>query len=114
MQQWAEIRRRVLVDGVSKRQILRETGIHWKTLEKILRHSQPPGFQAKGPRPKPKLGPFLDRIDLIRDAGYEGGYSVVRDAVRQVKRLRREAFVPLAHPPGEAQVDYGEAVARVG
>src|SRR5690242_4356667 len=136
MLQWAEIRRRVLVDGVSKRQILRETGMHWKTLEKILRHSQPPGFQAKGPRPKPKLGPFLDRIALIldedkdaprkqrhtarriferlRDAGYEGGYSVVRDAVRRAKRLRREAFVPLAHPPGEAQVDFGEAVARVG
>jgi hypothetical protein len=47
MVQWAEIRRRVLVDGVGKRQTLRETGMHWKTLEKILRHSQPPGFQAK-------------------------------------------------------------------
>jgi len=136
MLQWAEIRRRVLVDGVSKRQILRETGMHWRTLEKILRHSQPPGFQARDPRPKPKLGPFLDRIALIldedkdaprkqrhtakriferlRDAGYEGGYSVVRDAVRRARRLRREAFVPLAHPPGEAQVDFGEAVARVG
>jgi lambda repressor-like predicted transcriptional regulator len=46
MLQWAEIRRRVLVDGVSKRQILRETGMHWKTLEKVLRHGQPPGFHA--------------------------------------------------------------------
>src|SRR5215831_13320137 len=136
MLQWAEIRRRVLVDGASKRQILRETGIHWKTLEKILRHSQPPGLRAKEPRPKPKLGPFLDRIAQILDedqdaprkqrhtakriyqrlceAGYEGGYSVVRDAVRRARRLRREVFVPLAHPPGEAQVDFGEAVAKVG
>jgi transposase len=136
MLQWAEIRRRVLVDGVSKRQILRETGIHWRTLEKILRHSQPPGFHTKDPRPKPKLGPFLDRIAQILDedrhaprkqrhtakriferlgeAGYEGGYSVVRDAVRRARRLRREVFVPLAHPPGEAQVDFGEAVAKVG
>jgi transposase len=136
MLQWAEIRRRVLVDGVSKRQILRETGIHWKTLEKILRHSQPPGFRTNQPRPKPKLGPFLDRIaqileedthapkkqrhtakrifERLRAAGYEGGYSIVRDAVRRARRLRREVFVPLAHPPGEAQVDFGEAVAQVG
>ena len=37
MEQWMEIRRRVLVQGVSKRQILRETGMHWTTLEKIAR-----------------------------------------------------------------------------
>jgi len=39
MEQWTEIRRRVLVEGVKKREILRETGMHWSTLEKILRHS---------------------------------------------------------------------------
>ena len=26
----------------------------------------------------------------------------------------REAFVPLHHPPGHAQVDFGEAVVEVG
>ena len=65
MLQWAEIRRRVLVDGVSKRQILRETGMHWTTLEKILRHSEPPGYRTDTPRAKPKLGPYLDRIAQI-------------------------------------------------
>jgi lambda repressor-like predicted transcriptional regulator len=43
MQWWSEIRHRVLVEGVSKRQVLRETGLHWSTLEKILTHSEPPG-----------------------------------------------------------------------
>ena len=43
MKQWQEIRHRVLKQGVSKRQILRETGMHWQTLEKILEHSSPPG-----------------------------------------------------------------------
>src|SRR3954469_21229224 len=62
MQLWAEIRRRVLVDGVSKRQILRETRMHWRTLEKILQHSQPPGYRSDTPRAKSKLCPFLDRI----------------------------------------------------
>jgi hypothetical protein len=41
MEQWNDIRRRVLVDGVSKRSILRETGMHWRTLNKILTHSEP-------------------------------------------------------------------------
>ena len=36
MKQWNEIRHRVLIQGVSKRQILRETGMHWTTLDKIL------------------------------------------------------------------------------
>ena len=38
MDEWMTIRRRVLVEGVSKRQVLRETGMHWSTLEKILPH----------------------------------------------------------------------------
>ncbi len=45
MDQWTEIRRRVLVEGVSRRQVLRETGLHWKTLKKILEHSAPPGYR---------------------------------------------------------------------
>jgi transposase len=136
MLQWAEIRRRVLVDGVSKRQILRETGMHWTTLEKILRHSEPPGYRDSRPRAKPKLGPFLDRIARIleedrhaprkqrhtakrifqrlRDEGYPGGYTVVKEAVRDLRLKGREVFVPLVHRPGEAQVDFGEAVAKVG
>jgi hypothetical protein len=36
MENWSEIRRRVLVEGVSRRQILRETGMHWRTLRKML------------------------------------------------------------------------------
>jgi len=43
MEQWSTIRRRVLVEGVPKRQILRETGMHWTTLEKSRSHSMPSG-----------------------------------------------------------------------
>ena len=50
MEQWSEIRRRVLVDGVSRRQILRETGMHWLTLKKVLEHSQPPGYRQQTSR----------------------------------------------------------------
>ncbi len=41
---WTHIRRRVLVGGVSIRQIQRETGLHFKTIKKILAHPGPQPF----------------------------------------------------------------------
>src|SRR3954470_10490291 len=87
MLQWAEIRRRVLVDGVSKRQILRETGMHWTTLEKILQHSQPPGYRADKPRAKPKLGPYLDRIAQILEEDRHAPRKQQHTAKRIFQRL---------------------------
>ena len=40
--------------------------------------------------------------------------SMVKDYVRSRRQSTREAFVPLHHPPGHAQVDFGEAVVEVG
>jgi transposase len=34
--------------------------------------------------------------------------------MREQRARAREVFVPLAHPPGHAQVDFGEAVAVIG
>ena len=51
LQSWAAIRRSVLVDGVSKRQICRETGLHWSTLQKILQYEAPPGFRRRPASP---------------------------------------------------------------
>jgi len=65
MKQWSEIGERVLVDGESRRQIIRETGLHWDTLKKILTHSEPPGYRQRKPRPKTKLGPYLKRVEPI-------------------------------------------------
>src|SRR5262245_27002097 len=135
MQLWADIRRRVLVENVSKRQILRETGMHWRTLEKILANPEPPAYRTPNPRARPKLGPYLDRISRILDEdvgcprkqrhtakriferiaaeGYDGGYTAVKKAVRDLKRVRSEVFVPLIHRPGEAQVDFGYALVNV-
>jgi len=44
MEQWARVHRRVLVDEESKRKVMREEGLAWATLKKILGHSAPPGF----------------------------------------------------------------------
>ena len=65
MEDWADIRQRVLVEGVSKRQILRETGMHWLTLKKILTHPEPPGYRQRQARPQQKLGPYQERIEQI-------------------------------------------------
>lgn len=132
MEMWRDIRRRVLVDGESKRSVMRHYGIHYQTLEKILRHSEPPGYRMERLRGKPKLGPFVDVVasileadktaprkqrhtakrifDRLRDEyGYSGGYTVVRQAVHDLRRQRQEVFMPLAHDPGTAQVDFGFA-----
>ena len=55
MQLWTEIRRLVSTKKKSKRAICTEYGVHWKTLQKILNHAEPPGYQARMPRAKPKL-----------------------------------------------------------
>jgi len=34
---------------------------------------------------------------------------VVKDAVRSWRKVHAQTYVPLSHPPGEAQVDFGEA-----
>ena len=135
MEQWLEIRKRVLRDGVSKRQILRETGMHWTTLEKILQHSSPPGYQRTQAADKPRIAPYLERIreileqdkyahrkqrhtakriwERLQEDGFTGGYTIVKDAVREIRRTSREVYMPLKHPPGEAQVDFGYAAVKM-
>ena len=67
MEQWNSIRQRVLRDGVSIRQIQRETGLHFKTIKKILSQSCPPPFKSPE-RVKPKIGPYLERIAGILES----------------------------------------------
>jgi transposase len=134
MEQWTSIRHRILREGVSRREIQRETGMHWETVKKILDHPSPPPFK-RSPRAKPKIGPYLDEIksiiesdkalpkkqrhtakrifEVIKENGYQGGYTAVKDAVREIKKHSREVFVPLRHDPGEAQMDFGEALIKM-
>jgi transposase len=132
MEKWAEIRRLVKVEKRSKRSVLREFNIHWDTLAKILEHTEPPGYRQARPRAKRKIGPFLEIIDEILEGdktvhrkqhhtarrifdrlkdeyGYPGGYTAVKEVVRDRRLRQREVFMPLSHRPGEAQVDFGAA-----
>ncbi len=49
----------------------------------------------------------------IREMGYEGKYTQVKEAIREIKRLKKEVYMPPNHKPGEAQVDFGYALAKV-
>lgn len=40
---------------------------------------------------------------------YTGGYTIVKDYVRSARLGGQEMFILLAHAPGEAQADSGEA-----
>ena len=54
-------------------------------------------------------------FDRLRDEyGYQGGQTVVKDYVRERRRMAREMFVPLDHPPGYGQADFGEARVVIG
>ena len=132
MNHWSEIRRRVLTQEISKRQACQEYGIHWDTVKKIEANVEPPGYRRSSPRAKPVLAAYLGHIEAILKAdesepvkqrhtarrvylrlkeehGYAGGESTIRQAVRQLRQQTAEVFVPLSHPPGEAQVDFGHA-----
>ena len=99
-------------------------------------HSEPPGYRRRQPPKRPKLAPFTDIIDGIleedrtvhrkqrhtakriferlRDEhGFTGKQTIVKDYVRERHLGLREMFVPLAHPPGHAQADFGEADAII-
>ena len=53
-------------------------------------------------------------FERLRDEyGFDGGYTTVKDYVRENRRQTKEMFVPLSHPPGHAQCDFGEALVNV-
>jgi transposase len=130
---YGRVRRAVLVDGRSQREVAREFGISRKTIQKMLRYSVPPGYQRQQPVKRPKLGPWVGVIDAMQEEdqrrpakqrhtakriferlkdehGFTGGYTIVKDYVRAATMRGREMFVPLTHPAGEAQADFGEAL----
>ena len=136
MEFWKEVRRRVLTKELSKRAACKKYSLGWRTLKKILAHAEPPGYRCSQPRAKPKMervpadhprdpggrpagsqeAAAHGEADLRAAAGrawLPGGNTVVKDAVRAWRQVAQEVFLPLSHPPGEAQVDFGEATVRL-
>ena len=134
---YLRVRRAVMVEGMSIREAARTFGLHRDTVRKMLSYSAPPGYRRLVPPRRPKLESFtgvIDRIleedhrvpkkqrhtaqrilERLRDEyGFDGGYTTVKDYVRELRLRTREMFVPLSHPPGHAQCDFGEALVVIG
>ena len=134
---YLRVRRPVMVAGMSVREASRMFGLHRDTMRKMLAYSVPPGYRRQTPPRRPKLDPFTGVIggilnddlrvprkqrhtakrifERLRDEyGFDGGYTIVKDYVREHRRKTKEMFVPLCHPPGQSQCDFGEALVVIG
>ena len=128
MEIYQRVRRACHVEGMSIREAARVFGLHRDTVRKMLMFSLPPGYRRSGAAARPKLDPYsgvIDRIleedqarprkqrhtakrilERLRDEhAFAGGYTIVKDYVRERRLRMREMFVPLVHPPGHAQAD---------
>jgi transposase len=133
---YRRVRFAVYRDGLSQREAALRFGIDRRTVAKMLKHSAPSGYRRSAEPRRPKLEAhtgFIDQIlfadldipkkqrhtvqriyhRLCEEREFDGGYTTVRDYVRPRRLALKEAFVPLAHPPGHAQADFGEAWAIV-
>ncbi|VVB62665.1 Integrase core domain protein [uncultured archaeon] len=108
--------------GLNPAQIARELELDPRTVEKWLQEKR---FRLRKPseRRPSKLDPFKDSIirmldshpysavqvlQRIREEGFDGAYTIIKDYVRKVRPRRSQAFLKLSFAPGEcAQVDWG-------
>lgn len=134
---YARVRHAVLIEGISERAAAERFGINARTVSKMLKFSVPPGYVRTKPPFRPKLDAFVGIIDAILAAdkerpkkqrhtakriferlrdehGFAGKITIVKDHVAGWRQSSQEMFVPLVHPPGHAQVDFGEALGVIG
>ena len=137
MELYARVRYAVMIEGLSERAAAERFGINPRTVSKMLKFSAPPGYRRSKPPCRPKLDDFTTTIEAILAAdqkrlkkqrhtakriferlrdehGFTGGITIVKDYVADWRQRSQEMFVPLAHPPGHAQVDFGEAIGIIG
>ena len=134
---YGRVRHAVSIEGISQREAAKVFGIDPRTVAKMLAFSVPPGYRRSQRVSRPKLDAFTGIIDQILEAdklvpkkqrhtskriferlrdehNFEGGITIVKDYIFVAKQRQREMFVPLTHPPGHAQADFGEALAVIG
>jgi transposase len=123
----AEILTRYFAEKKSIRSIALEMGVDRKTIKRVVARRSVI-MARKFPGRKSQLDPYHEFIECLlqreprimatvifarlRERGYLGGYSIVRNFVRKIRSQLarpREGFLRLEFLPGEvAQVDWGE------
>ncbi len=108
-------------DGLTAQQIARELALDVRTVKKWL---DEPQFKSRKSSPRAsKLDPFkrdivrllqahpytaIQILQRIREQGFDGRYTIVKEYVRKVRPPKHRAFLTLSFAPGEcAQVDWG-------
>jgi transposase len=107
--------------GLNPAQIARKLALDIRTIEKWLAH--PRFVQQQRSQRQSKLDPFKAQVvqwleyypytavqilQRLRELGYDGGYSILKDYVRKVRPKKKKPFLRLCFAPGEcAQVDWG-------
>ena len=136
MDQVHVVRHKVLVEGRSQRAVARELGVARVTVRKYLDQAMPVRKEAR-PRARPVWEAVASRVQallvesgqwtggkqqltatrlhaLVVAEGHRVGVTVVRAAVAEWKRQRREVFVPLTYRPGDlAEVDFFEVLVDI-
>jgi len=127
------VRHKVLVEGRSQRQVARELGIARETVRKYLTESIPVRKETRA-RARPVWETVRTRVEqllaesaqwtggkqrltatrlheLLHGEGHRVGVTMIKEAVAEWKRQRREVFVPLTYRPGDlAEVDFFEVL----
>src|SRR3954469_23146600 len=117
------LRHKVLVEGRSQRQVAKELGISRRTVKKYLSEAVPVRRESNA-RARPGWDQVKDRLEpllaestawtggkqqltatrlheLLRGEGHQVGVTVVKEAVAEWRRQRREVYVPLTYRPGD-------------
>jgi transposase len=100
VEQWAEIRRLALVEGLSQREVRRRTGAARDTIRRAVAADQPPSYGPRRGRPS-KLDPFREEIcrlladeptlsgvrvcEEITELGYDGGQTILDVLLRELR-----------------------------
>src|ERR1019366_7868946 len=134
---YARVRHAVRIEGISERAAAERFGVNPRTVSKMLRFSVPPVYVRTKAPIRPKLDEFTGVIDAIlmadkdrpkkqqhtskrvfgrlRDEhGFTGKITIVKDYIAGWRQRTQEMFLPLVHPPGDAQADFGEASGVIG
>jgi len=110
-------------DNLNSNQIAKELNVHPMTVSRWLK--QPSYSNRKRKKRTSNLDPHKDAIvrmlhqhnytvtqilQRIHESGYKGGYTVLKEFVRQIRPPRKNAYLVLHFDPGQcAQVDWGYA-----
>jgi len=137
MDQVHVVRHKVLVEGRTQRSVARELGMSRVTVRKYLAQGVAVAYDASA-RGRPvwdRVAPRIETLlveslqwtggkqrltatrlhELLRSEGHQIGVTLVRQAVAEWKRQRREVMIPLTYRAGDlAEVDFFEVLVDLG